>query len=165
MSNRITKDMAFETAKKMTVKKQTALDKTKKELKKIMQTYAVSKIPKEIMVCFKKHKNVFNTQSCLRLVGNGFNHEWVDLEESLPLENTVFSPEGNLAKEIRTLLDSISTKDKELKELRKEIETALYNLRTYAKTQKDFPEAYGFLPSPNSETALTVNISAIRKKL
>lgn len=146
MSNRITKEIAKEVAKKLTEKKQKALDLEKTKLSELAYGIALSKVPEEVIKCFKKHKNYFNTASYLQLVGNGFNYEHVDFNEYLPSTGKHLSPNDSDGKKLRTLIDSTQDKSKELKSLRNEIEIALCNLRTYNGVEKEFKEAYKLLP-------------------
>ncbi len=165
MSNRITKEIAKEVAKKLTEKKQKALDLEKTKLSELAYGIALARIPADIMKCFKKHKNYFSTSSYLQLTGNGFNHEHVDFNEYLPSADRIMTPNDSDAKKLRTLMDSIQDKTKELKSLRNEIEIALCNLRTYNGVEKEFKEAFKLLPKRSISTALTVNLSSIRERL
>jgi hypothetical protein len=70
-------------------------------------------------------------------------------------------------KELLKQFNKIQTLEKEIKDLKLEIETALYStLRTYKRVEESFPEALEFLPPMNNnKTALVVNLSSLRDKI
>lgn len=49
--------------------------------------------------------------------------------------------------------------------LRKEIENAVFNLRTYKAVQENFPEAFEYLPTQKTTSALALNISDLRNRI
>ncbi len=165
MSNRITKEIAKEVAKKLTEKKQKALELEKSKLNDLAYGIALSKVPDEVMKCYKKHKGYFNTASYLQLSGNGFNFDIINFNEYLPSAGIVFTPNDSDSKKLKALTNSIEDKSKELKSLRNEIEIALCNLRTYNGVEKEFKEAFKLLPKRSISTALTVNLLSIRERL
>jgi hypothetical protein len=61
--------------------------------------------------------------------------------------------------------NKIETMEKGIRELIINIEAALFNLRTYANVEKEFPEAFKILPVSKVNTGLMVNIKDIRCKL
>jgi len=162
--SRITKEIAYQVAKKLTEEKQKEIDLLNKSMGELVYSVVLKTIPEEVITCYNKHKTYFDTNSSVRFNGNGFNFQYFNMPKSLPLPDRMISPNDEDSKGILAQFNNIQNKDKELKLLRKEIEVALFNLRTYNQVEKEFPEAFPHLPKPPN-TALIVNIKSIREKL
>jgi hypothetical protein len=113
---------------------------------------------------FQEHPNYFKTQSCAQLHGNGFNWESIYFGMSLPYCSSIFTPTPQDAKELIVLYNEVEDLKRDYRDLVREIENALYSLRTFNRIKTEFPEAVPFLPIEGS-TSLTVNLSGIRSKL
>ena len=162
--SRITKEIASEIAVKMTEKRVKEIASLRKVLQTTIYKYALSKIPKAVLLCSKKHPDYFDKNTYVQFCGNGFNYESFSFAPALPINNTRLIPDDKTAKDVLNQNKVIHAKDNELRSLRKEIEVSLYNLRTYKNVEKEFPEAFKLLPK-NVCTSLVINIESIREKL
>ena len=165
---RITKDVAEETAEKMTAKKSLELLEMRNSFSEKVRNLIVKKIPKEIMQAFEKHPNYINSIGYIYLYGVGFNGDCIKFKKLPYTNNNRFEINSEMgATELLKEFNKIESLEKEIKDLKLEIETALYStLRTYKRVEESFPEALEFLPQPNNnKTALVVNLSSLRKKI
>ena len=162
--SRITKEIAASVAVKLVAKKAKLRDETNNALKKELTEMVKKTIPKEVFDFHLKFPNYIDTRSNLQLQGNGWNYEYLNLSESLPLRNNYFIPSKDQAKVLRSLYDEYKEHEKDTSNLRRKIENLLYSLRTYNRVNAEFPEATPFLPSIK-ETGLSINISDIRNEL
>lgn len=165
--SRITKDIANYVANRLTEKKSEEISKLQKSFEEISFKAYEKKIPKEVMDCFAKHKKYFDTTTQLRMVGNGWNYEYVSIGEELPTNSGSY-PNPSFDEKTNQLLltqhQKISDLKSKLKPLKEEIITALIRLGTFKKVEIEFKEAYPFLPKTVSQS-LVVNVDKIREKL
>lgn len=163
---RITKDIANDIAVKLLLNKGQEISDLKSNLsKKVFDLYNKS-IPKEVLEFSKKHPEYFLFTDDVTIYGPGLNGQWVKSERVFKKnKNTSLMLNEKDAVFCKKCLDDISDKVSAYHSLKNEIETALYNLRTYAKVAESFPEAIQFLTKTATSTALIVNIDSIRQKL
>lgn len=165
--SRITKDIASDIAKKLVQKKRDAVNKLNSEFAKKASEFYVKTLPEKVVKAFEDEvlKKYIDTTTSIRLSGHGWNYQYVPLDKPYP--NNSKSVQHFTPKQMEILLkmyNDHSTADNEVKNLKSKIEIALYNLKTYARVAEAFPEAVSHLPT-NSTTAVSVNVSDIRKQL
>ena len=165
---RITKDVAEETAKKMISKKTLELKKMKSDFSDKIRKVKVKEIPKQVIETYEFHPNYFNKIGIVYLRGLGFNNDPISVQ-NYPYDNNYYLEltEKNGVSILLIEFNKIKSLEKEIKDLKLEIETALYStLRTYKRVEESFPEALEFLPPiNNNKTALVVNLSSLRDKI
>lgn len=163
---RITKQIASDVANQLLAKKVKGNNRNWTELSNEVYESVLKTIPKEITELYEKHPSYVRTSQNVRLFGNGFNHENISTPRGFPCidySKTYTPTEKEAADWIKLLNDYKDGKDN-LRKLSSEIESALYNLKTYKAVQDNFPEAYELLPEKVS-TSLSVNLSDIRQKI
>jgi uncharacterized phage infection (PIP) family protein YhgE len=161
---RITKEIASQVAAKLLSLKYKELAELRKDFSDTVREMYMQTVPDDVIKCFKKHPIYFGYSqgNSITLYGNGFNHEHIHVER-IPSNGKMLTPSKEQADTLQKLQNKIKDLDKAAKELRKSIEVALYNLRTYEKVKTVFPEAYEFLPEAN--TAIAINVDSIRELL
>ena len=165
--SRITKEIAKYVAGKLTDKKQTEINKLHKSFEENAFNAYLKKIPKDVLECFNKHKRYFETTTQLKMVGNGWNYEYISIGKELPSMNGSYPTPQFDEKTSQVLLkeyQKINELKAKLKPLKEEIETALIRLGTFKKVEIEFKEAYTHLPKTVSQS-LVVNVDKIREKL
>jgi hypothetical protein len=165
---RITKDVAESTAEKMTAKKSLELLEMRNLFSEKIRNLILKQVPKEIIEAFEKHPNYINSIGYVYLYGVGFNGESVKFKKLPYTGNNRFEIKSEMgANELLKQFNKIEVLEKEVKDLKLEIETALYStLRIYKRIEESFPEALEFLPPiNNNKTALVVNLSSLREKI
>lgn len=166
--SRISQDLASQIAFKLTAKSRAAADLLKKEYQSLVYELYLEETPAEIKKMFTKYPEWFYTRQVVSFFGHGFRFESVTVEK--PVIVNTSNRDANL-----TLTDAIANKltkfkrkyekaDADCKELKRETEQALINLRTFQRIRENIPEAAPFLPPPMSN-ALVVNVDALNKKL
>lgn len=165
---RITKEIARNVANQLTSKKRKELYELQERFKdELLKTY-LEDIPKEIKELAQKYPYYFKKSNSISFGGcNGFSYEYFSLSESVIIKQsssyyTEISSEN--AKKLNKIHNKIQDKKNEITELFKDLEIALYSLKTYSKVSEQFPEAIPFLPK-SITTELSVNISNIRKRI
>ena len=165
---RITKEKSELVAKKLTEKKQKEKQVLEENLQEFCYNIALLKIPKPVMDMFKEYPEYVKSSSEIVVIGEGidnYNLKHQSIGDSLPRNKEDIPVSKTESNKIQKLSDKITNLKSEIRTLKKEIETAVYNLRTYARVEKEFPEAFKYLPKEQITTALQVNISDIRNKL
>ena len=164
--SRITKELANRIAEKLISKQLEEVKKLNFEFEEKVYLAILKTIPKEVMDCYEKNPDFFNTTRSFYMYGKGWHSETIASSKKLPKNNFFSAEKLNEADSNKLLKERQLIDDKKLeaKKLLKEIEVALYSLRTYTRISEHLPEAIPFLPSATS-TALQVNLSDIRKKI
>ena len=166
--SRITKQDANNIAKKLAEKKKQVADNLLLEYSQFVTDAYLKTVPKEVLAVYEKHGSYIKRTSAISFSGHGFRWEHV----SVPNKQLVPASDGNanldlnatLATQISKLKNKYDKAAKEYKDLVAEIENALISLVTYARIEKELPEAAAYLP--NKQTmALAINFSDIRKKI
>jgi len=160
----ITKVIATNAAEKLTEKQKAEIKTLKNELSVVFEEIYLKSIPKNIIDAHKKNPNYFRQRQDFQLSGNGFKYEYVNCMNNVPYISNCFLPDEASAFVIRGMLDKIEDKLKAYQKLFKEIEIALFQLRTYKRVEENFPEAFLLLPNQTT-TAISLNISDLRQKL
>jgi hypothetical protein len=166
---RITKEIADQVARQMIAKK---LEKNEAKLQELKGLVALrvmeTKIPKEVgQFRSDGFEDYLKKSRGVTLIGNGFNHEYLDLKPfpSTTSNNYItFEPTPEDAKIWIKLHRDYQTEIQNIQRLRGEIEEFLYRLKTYAKVEKEFPEAFKLLPA-KQETGFSVCVDDLRKRL
>jgi len=160
----ITKTIATEVANKLLENKTLAMKEAKDKVSAAFDKIYLSRIPKEVLNVFEKHKEFIKSGKDFQLQGNGFDWNWVQTSKELPKTKNAFQPNEEEAKSLLVLINTFEALVKEKRELLAEIETSLSNLKTYKRIQDNFPEAFTLLPSV-TENRLTINLSELRNKI
>ena len=164
----MTKQLASEIAVKMTVERFQKNENLKQEISfKVRDSY-VKNLNHKIVDIWLNENNLspfLKMAGYINLVGNGFDHE--SFKVDVPSKNgytVVYEPTPEEAKEWRISINRYEKEKSDVRQLRREIETILYNLRTFQKIQTEFPEAAVYLPQATS-SSLSICVDDIRKKL
>lgn len=162
--SRITKSIAENVATKLTDKQAREIKELKEGLILKFTEIYLNQLPEHVKSAFGDHPDYFKQRISVNLNGNGFNWDCFYFTQQLPCTGSTFEPSAKDASILVKISNNIEAMEKEFKQLKLEIETLVFGLRTYAKVKSEFPEAAPFLPETTS-TALMVNISDLRKKL
>lgn len=166
--SRITKTLAQQVADKLAMPLHAKFRKLEKELSELVTSEYEATLPKDLLTAFKKYPKYFSSATYLNVSGPGLpSYSSFTLCKALPTlkegyNRLTVSPET--ANKFVDLEDKISKLKQEYREHKREIEIAVFGLRTYGKVQLEFPEAYAVLP-PITTTALTVDLKKIRCKI
>lgn len=167
--SRITKEVAEQVAKNLIEPKVQEKAKLSQLLTNHLRDYYLTTIPEDVLIEFHKNKDYFSTCYSIRIQGEGVSdaYTYYSIGEELPTSNKkdrIQLPPKTAEKAVK-LIDSIRDKKTEIEKLSREIQIALYNLRTYKNVETEFPEAFKYLPEAKVNTALAINIKDIRCKL
>jgi hypothetical protein len=117
------------------------------------------------MDTFKTHPKYFDKGNSFYFTGVGLNSQYVSIGKDLPKSSRYISVTEDQAIKINEFSDSVDKLTKAKSELYRDIENALFNLRTYNNVKEQFPEAFLLLPPSLISTSVSLNISDIRCKL
>lgn len=166
--SRITKEIATTVATQLTTKKREVVKELGKKFRSELKRMYVEATPAEIKELAVKFPQYFERRNRISFGGtNGFGYESYSIEGNVivaPSDAYFTNISSENAKILKKLDNEIQDKNKELKDLVKELEILLYSLRTYSKVAEQFPEAVPFLPFKTT-SALAINIEDLRKKL
>jgi len=168
--SRITKAIAEDVAKQLVATKVNELTAIKTKLAETVADLYHNSIPKEVTSLFKKHPKYLHTTTTVNVTGAGINGGMhLDFSIALPSKvggwNTYLNLPDDAVSEIVEMANDIESKASAIRRLRRDIETAIFSLRTYANVEKEFPEAFALLPVSKVNTALAININSIRKEI
>jgi len=163
--SRITKEIANEVARKLTTKKTEEIQKLDLLIQETLELFILKRVPKDVIEFQKTNPKFTYSTSSFRLIGNGFNHKYLNTKNDIPYNgNNIFEPKPDEAKKLLEMINKKSDLKSNLNKLFSEIENLLYNLRTYNKVIIEFPEVEPFLPKTISNK-LMVNVNDIRQQL
>lgn len=164
--SRITKSIAEEVARQLVKERENEISQLKKNLGHYVTQLHIARIPEIVMKAFKTNGSYINSQQSMRITGAGFDRWFtVNMDKTLPYSGEhlqVNDEQGNAIKDADNLIQDKTTAKNDLKQ---SIEVALFNLRTYANVEKEFPEAVKFLPKQNINNGPAVCIKDIRSEL
>lgn len=161
---RITKQIAENIAEKLTEKKVKNLEDQKQKIKDLVTELIREKTPNEVVLLSKKQPSFFTITDIFRFDTEDFKWEYFQSNEKFPTTENHYEITKEENKKLFNLLQKREKIKNEIRQLRKEIEQALINLKTFKRVETEFPEAFKFLPK-NGSTALVVNVDHIRKQL
>lgn len=161
---RITKQIAENVAERLTETKVKNLEAQKQKIKDLVTELIREKTPHEVVLLSKKHTSFFTITDRFRFDTEDFKWEYFESNERFPSTEKHYELTKEENKKLFTLVQKREKQKNEIKQLRKEIEQALINLKTFKRVETEFPEAFKFLPK-NGSTALVVNVDSIRKQL
>lgn len=158
--------IAKDVANKLTESHFENYKKKSEELKKSATEVYLKTVPDTIKQLSKKDYQYIKKIKHVSCIGNGFDHDSFDIEESPAKESyqATFEPNKDDSKILQKLRKEAEQLKDNYRQLNSEIEAALLNLRTYSKVEKEFPEAFKMLPN-SIPTSLAININDIRAKL
>lgn len=164
--SRITNKIAEDVANLMVQSKQEEINLKKEELKEYVTRIYRKSLPKEIMDIYEKYPGYMIHCNLVQLSGKGFNHEYVNIHSSPARKDyyTVINIDDEDADKVKNLYDHIKDSNKNIKALKRDIENALKNLRTYKKVESEFPEAFKHLPDKVS-TEVSICLKSIKDRL
>lgn len=163
--SRITKAISEDVAKQLLSSKLEEIGVLKKELKAKGTEIKLRTIPKDVLKAYNSNKSYFRTTNSEYANGVGLDR-WFSISfETLPCNSQAIQLTDEEAEFLLILTDKISDKTKEYKNLKIQIETALFNLRTYNNVEKEFPEAFKLLPKLSVNTSLMIDVKKLRCKL
>ena len=164
--SRITKQIALTVANQLVLPKRQELKTEENKLSEIVTEVYRAKIPIDILMLFETKRKYFKTKNYLKINGNGFNFTPFSMVGLLPDNNDIYCSEFSVKEcdKIHRQFNIVEDCKKEIDKLRFDIQTAIFNLRTYNNVEKEFPEAFKLLPIRQT-TALVVNLKDIRCKL
>ena len=149
---RITKAAAAIAAAAITKKLFDTAAAAKKEIKTWATKKVISTLPEMVKNCFSEYGCYFDKSTSFYLSGEGITYDTREIWTltALPRKNNSGQMLLNKtdAAEIYKLRNDYEEKNKAAKKAKTEIETALFNLRTYKRVLELYPEAYSFLPTP-----------------
>lgn len=164
--SRITKQIATAVSNQLILSKNQDLEKERSVLSELTTKIYLKSIPQDVLKTFETHPSYFKTQSFVDICEKGFNYERFNMTKALPICNSRYyaelSPEDAVL--LRKQHSIVVDLKNQIELLRRDIENAIFNLRTYNNVEKEFPEAFKLLPKRQS-TALIVNLNDIRCKL
>lgn len=166
--SRITKTLAQEVADKMTATRRETIRLKKSFYKESIYNEIRKTIPKDVLDFFEKYPQYTETSQSIRISGNGFNYEYEVIDKELPSkrgQNFQYTPSEEIAKSLLEKKNEIEKLKIETESLRKEIESTIFNLKTYKYVQENFPEAFEYFPTQKITTALSLNISDLRNRI
>jgi len=133
---------------------------------KTIEEHLISLLPKQVRDVFNSdNKNYLDGYHQVRLCGNGFNYEYINLTTKIAmLKNNINLPE-DLAAVIRKQLDQQKKEEKRIEELVNEIALTLINLRTYKNVEENFKEAFEVLPPIVAKVPMKFDVKNILKQL
>ena len=165
---RITKFAAEGVATKLVEKRQKEYDKKVKAFCQKIKDLYNAQVPDEVKTCFKKHSEYFRVSNSLNFENNnGWGYQNFNFVGTVIIkQNDGYN--FNADKETLSLLKTEWNKLEDEKEaialLQRDTLNALLGLQTYARIEKELPEAFPFLPAAN-KMALALNFPDLRKRL
>ena len=151
---------------------QPLVDKKKaleKELSETVTQMAKEDIPKDVMKMWKTNCEWMKSVSSIRLDGNGYSNDDINLSGNIPcVDTSYYNNRLNLTPErlkiIDKLWDSIDKAKAAIKQTEAEVYNTLLSLGTTKRVMDQFPEAAPFLPDNGNTMALTVQLESVREK-
>jgi hypothetical protein len=165
--SRITIELAENIAKQLTAKKQQKLNDLNVKISKHVRDEVLKSIPEHVKMYFAEFPQYCYTHTQVTLVGNGCNHERVNVDE-FPRErasNSYYTPSPFFGKEFPILINNKDALKEEIYKLKRDIENALKQMRTFKAVREQFPEAAAFLPANNKVYLPSLDLSQIRESL
>jgi hypothetical protein len=164
--SRITKSLAESIASSLLAKKKEKISHKRQELKEKVTQVIEQTIPEDVLKFHESNQDWMRGSQDFRLQGDGTGTDYTHYRttKTLPSNsqyNWVKIPDKS-HNEVMNLHSKIDKMESDLKKARFEVETAIFNLRTYSNLEKEFPEAAKYLPK-NGTTALVVNIDKVRQ--
>jgi len=160
----VTKQIAREVAIKLLKPKQDELKAIKDKLGIEAYLILASTIPANVIVGFEANKQYYHFTKTIQVRGYGFNFEWIEMSDILPYNSKTTELTQDQANSLMPLWIQKIDKEKEIKELKTDLENAILTLRTYARIKEQLPEAYELLPDKTS-TAISINLESIKTRL
>ena len=164
---RITKDKAELVAERLTSKHNDVIKEKQRVLTEYVGQVVVSKIPEAVKQMFKEFPEWVCSSRNIHLkhhLLDNYSYRSHFISVLIPV-NESFVVTDKEAKKVVKMVDEIEQLKKDLKKLKKEIEAAVYNLKTYKRCETDFPEAFKWLPMEKPTAEISIKIEDIRKQL
>ncbi|MBX9886654.1 MAG: hypothetical protein K2Y30_01815 [Flavobacteriaceae bacterium] len=165
--SRITKLIAEATANELVKSKKQELAKQEAEFKKILEHEIAKEVPIAVLEFYKNYKHYVHKTKSVQISGNGWDFKTIYLEKEMPSYNgnkIQFTPKEKIATKLLSLHDEIESNKKVISKLQDDLESVIFNLRTYKSVQENFPEAFDLLPKIVNN-AIQLNLSDIRNRI
>lgn len=164
---RITRTMAANAATLMASKKYDPVVKRAKDKLKDCVLDAMKAIPNEIIEVCSKYTDMFYCSQSVYMYWNGKEYH-VNIPFNVPsrlrsLRGNIYSKECQ--QKIENACREVFTAENKREELKDTLESAIYNLRTKAKLEEDFPEASKFIEWPTEKHVPAVPVPNELRKL
>lgn len=156
-------------ADSLLAKKKEAVAQAHAEYINAVHTAYLESVPVEILNFYKKFPKNIRICTTLRVIGNGFNHERVDLSDGLVAfkdDNSyevIFQPSDKVASRLKKLHNDYKSAKENFNALSNETRGTLEALGTAKKVASAFPELEPMLNLPKLEVA--VDLEGLRKRL
>ena len=161
--NRITKDVATETAKLLLVKRKTEIEKLKKQCKERATEWYNQALPPEVAKCFLKHPKYFKQSGYGYFTGTGIGQRTIDIDMQPTTNITNYQVLNDAdAVDLEATTNLINSLEKKYRSYLNDIAISIYHLRTYQNVEREFPEAFKLLPKPKISQVPAINIKSIR---
>lgn len=123
-------------------------------------------LPSSVVEFYKKMPQYIETQSYIRVTGNGFHIDSfaVNTRVITNKSSTCFEPSIEVAAILLKMYNEYKTERKVYDSLVVDIENALIQLKTYKNIEAQFPDAIKFLPT-KSITSVAINLDSILDRL
>lgn len=163
----ISKDIARRIALSLLSKKKEKVDKLKSDFSfKIREMYFKT-LPKEVQEFSKKHPTFCKTNSVIKIIGAGWNHEIIGIENCVSTSNgygqTYLELKEDKAAQLKKQFVAFNDAKKEYDNAVSVIQNTIYSLKSFNKIKESFPEAAELLPEETKKEL--VNINEVRKML
>lgn len=165
--SRISKDLAWDLARKLTSGSESAIELLRAEFEEAVTCAYEAQIPDDIKELSKRHPDWFQHVEDIRLDSSGFASTYVNLTRPViafhgkgqfpGLNNSISAP-------LVKMNHKIMNADKKYKTLKRETQQALLALKTHANIIKHFPNAAPLLPRQMS-LSLVVNFDSLKRRL
>lgn len=145
----INKSVAENTAFNMLKENRDKITEKEKALSEVAEAFIIKTFDAETYEIVKSLPSGWiETKSSFNVSGNGFGHLWVRIKQSIRVPHISYTID--IPRKEYDKLDSMKTEIKEmqtkLESIKSQIVATLLKLRTAQKIQKEFPEAFKFLP-------------------
>lgn len=167
-ARQITKEVANKVANLLVKKKKEELTRLESELNSFCIEQVIAKTPTEVMLMWEnpKTKPYINSSNNFYLLGEGVLRNYhKSLGISLPRQNSTgcISLDSEDAATLVKKLKQIENLEQEIKEIVLKFETTIYNLRSYTRIEKEFPEAYLLIPREEGVNLPSLNLQEVRE--
>lgn len=167
-ARQITKEVSNKVANLLVKKKKEELTRLESELNSFCIEQVIAKIPTEVMLMWEnpKTKHYVNSSDNFCFFGEGLlKSYWKRLKVELPKSNYTSSVilDKEDAATIVKKLKQIENLGQEIEEIVLKFETAIYNLRSYTRIEKEFPEAYLLIPREEGVNLPSLNLQEVRE--
>lgn len=162
--NKISLKTSYEVAVKLSVKKAEEARIQNLELVDYFSAYYLRTLTLKQINDFKKRPERFKRSNIVLIKSDLLPVDFLYMNRTLPIGEKPIVIKEEAEKELFKLITIKDEKLKEYSELFAEIQEALIQLSTFAKIQKEFPEAFEIIEKMENNS-VAVNIKELRTKI